>query len=167
MNKVERELKMFMPQGYPLLIEDMKEDLNPLLEPLLMKQFTKEGNEIKCKIGDAKVSYNKDFRLYMTTKMSNPHYLPEIFIKVTMINFTVTKHGLIEQLLAEVVSKEKPEIEVQRVELVKTISKSQDDLQKIQSEILDTLVNFQGEILDNVALERCLEVSAKSSVLIN
>jgi dynein heavy chain len=48
----------------------------------------------------------------MTTKMANPHYLPEIFIKVTMINFTVTKHGLIEQLLATVVSKEKPEIEI-------------------------------------------------------
>ena len=37
MNKIERELKMFLPQGYPMLIEDMKEDLNPLLEPLLMK----------------------------------------------------------------------------------------------------------------------------------
>lgn len=29
----------------------------------------------------------------MTTKMSNPHYLPEVCIKVTIINFTVTKGG--------------------------------------------------------------------------
>ena len=57
------------------------------------------------------VTYNKEFGLYMTTKMANPHYLPETSIKVTLINFTVTKNGLIDQLLGTVVSKEKPEIE--------------------------------------------------------
>lgn len=30
----------------------------------------------------------------MTTKMTNPHYLPEMFIRVTVINFTVTLEGL-------------------------------------------------------------------------
>ena len=54
------------------------------------------------------IDYDPRFKLYMTTKLANPHYLPEIFIKVTMINFSVTRFGLIEQLLAEVVSKEKP-----------------------------------------------------------
>ena len=38
-------------------------------------------------------------RFYMTTKLSNPHYLPEVCIKVTIINFTVTKSGLEGQLL--------------------------------------------------------------------
>jgi len=28
------------------------------------------------------VDFNKGFKLFMTTKMANPHYLPEIFIKV-------------------------------------------------------------------------------------
>ena len=35
----------------------------------------------------------------MTTKLANPHYLPEVCIKVTIINFTVTKSGLEDQLL--------------------------------------------------------------------
>jgi dynein heavy chain, axonemal len=39
----------------------------------------------------------------MTTKMPNPHYLPEICIKVTLINFTVTFGGLEDQLLGDVV----------------------------------------------------------------
>lgn len=30
----------------------------------------------------------------MTTKLPNPHYIPEICIKVTLINFTVTFDGL-------------------------------------------------------------------------
>jgi len=38
-------------------------------------------------------------RFYMTTKMANPHYLPEVCIKVTIINFTVIQSGLEDQLL--------------------------------------------------------------------
>ena len=40
--------------------------------------------------GDAIIDYDPRFKLYMTTKMPNPHYLPEMFIRVTVINFTVT-----------------------------------------------------------------------------
>lgn len=39
----------------------------------------------------------------VTTKVPNPHYLPEIFIKTTIINFTVTFQGLEEQLLGDVI----------------------------------------------------------------
>ena len=34
----------------------------------------------------------------MTSKMPNPHYLPEVAIKTTIINFTVTMEGLEDQL---------------------------------------------------------------------
>jgi hypothetical protein len=47
--------------------------------------------------------YNFIFRLYMTTSMSNPHYLPAVYIQVNIINFTVTFEGLQEQLLSAVV----------------------------------------------------------------
>ena len=46
------------------------------------------------KFGDKKLEYHKDFKLYLTTKIANPNYLPEVFIKVTVINFTVTFDGL-------------------------------------------------------------------------
>lgn len=54
------------------------------------------------KVGDKRVNYHHQFQLYMTTKLSNPHYLPEIFIKVTIINFSITFEGLQDQLLSEV-----------------------------------------------------------------
>ena len=38
------------------------------------------------------------FKLFMTSKMPNPHYLPEVAIKTTIINFTVTMEGLEDQL---------------------------------------------------------------------
>jgi dynein heavy chain len=46
------------------------------------------------RLGDTDVPYNEDFKLLITTKLANPHYLPEICIKVTVINFTVTPEGL-------------------------------------------------------------------------
>jgi dynein heavy chain len=35
------------------------------------------------KLGDAVVEWSPDFRLYMTTKLRNPHYAPE----VRMVNY--------------------------------------------------------------------------------
>lgn len=55
------------------------------------------------------------FRIYFSSKLSNPNYLPEIFIRVNVINFTVTEDGLEEQLLGHVVRREMPEIELVRV----------------------------------------------------
>lgn len=55
------------------------------------------------RIGNTDIEYNNQFRLYMTTKMANPHYLPEICIQVTLVNFTVTPSGLEDQLLVYVI----------------------------------------------------------------
>lgn len=45
---------------------------------------------MSVRLGDNIVAYNKLFNLYLTTKMSNPHYAPEVSTKVTIINFTIT-----------------------------------------------------------------------------
>lgn len=51
------------------------------------------------RIGNMDIEYDKNFKFYMTTKLANPHYLPEICILVTLVNFTVTPSGLEDQLL--------------------------------------------------------------------
>jgi dynein heavy chain, axonemal len=51
------------------------------------------------RIGNTDIEYDDQFRFYMTTKMSNPHYLPDVCIQVTLVNFTVTPSGLEDQLL--------------------------------------------------------------------
>lgn len=76
--------------GHPVLMENCGEELDPALEPLLLKQIVK--NELK--LADGAVEYNHDFKFYMTTKLRNPHYLPEISTKVTLLNFMITTEGL-------------------------------------------------------------------------
>jgi dynein heavy chain len=52
--------------------------------------------------------------MFLTTKIANPGYTPEIFGKTMIINFSVTLLGLRDQLLNEVVGYERPELESQR-----------------------------------------------------
>ena len=74
------------------------------------------------RLGDQDIPYSTDFRLFMTSKMPNPHYIPEICIKTTVINFTVSAIGLEDYLLSEVVRFEKIELEDKIIKLIKEIS---------------------------------------------
>jgi len=47
------------------------------------------------KLGDKEIEYSPNFRLYITTKMSNPHYVPEISSRACIVNFTVKEQGKI------------------------------------------------------------------------
>jgi dynein heavy chain len=97
--------------GLPVLLENIEETLDPSLEPLLIKNLVKVSGQWAIRLGDTMVTYNNDFKFFITTKLANPHYLPEICIKVCIINFTVTPEGLEDQLLVDVVKFEQPELE--------------------------------------------------------
>lgn len=87
----------------PLLLEDVQEHLDNFLEPLLLKQFVNLNRRKMIKIGDRDIEFDPHFKLFLSTKLANPQFLPEIFIRVCVINFTVTEQGLEEQLLSDVV----------------------------------------------------------------
>ena len=42
----------------------------------------RQGGALCIKLGDTTVEYSEDFKFYMTTKMRNPHYAPELCTKV-------------------------------------------------------------------------------------
>ena len=96
--------------------------MDPVLEPVLAKAFIKRGNQTLIAIGDKEIDYNPDFKLYITTKLSNPHYTPEISTKAMILNFAVKEDGLEAQLLSLVVKMERPDLDKLKNELVVNVA---------------------------------------------
>uniref|UniRef100_A0A7M4FA16 Dynein axonemal heavy chain 6 n=1 Tax=Crocodylus porosus TaxID=8502 RepID=A0A7M4FA16_CROPO len=158
-----RTLENAIRLGLPVLLEEVREALDPALEPVLLKQTFVSGGRMLIRLGDSDIDYDKNFRFYMITKLPNPHYLPEVCIKVTIINFTVTRSGLEDQLLSDVVRLEKPDLENQRTQLIVRINSDKNQLKAIEDKILKMLFTSQGNILDNEELINTLQESKITS----
>ena len=86
-----RTLESCIRLGHPLLVEEMGGTLEPQLLPLLEGTVSSQGHRRFIRLGGSDIDYDVNFKLYMTTKLANPHYLPEACIATNLINFTVTQ----------------------------------------------------------------------------
>ncbi|XP_054715919.1 dynein axonemal heavy chain 7-like [Uloborus diversus] len=148
-----RTLENCISFGNPCLLENVGEELDPALEPLLLKQTFRQGGMICIKLGDTTIEYSPDFRLYITTKLRNPHYLPETSVKVTLVNFMITPAGLEDQLLGIVVAREKPELEEQKNNLLLQGAENKRQLKAIEDKILELLTSGTNILEDETAVK--------------
>uniref|UniRef100_G1MEZ7 Dynein axonemal heavy chain 2 n=1 Tax=Ailuropoda melanoleuca TaxID=9646 RepID=G1MEZ7_AILME len=154
-----RILEKAIQFGYPVLLQNVQEYLDPSLNPVLNKSVARIGGRLLMRIGDKEVEYNTNFRFYITTKLSNPHYSPETSAKTTIVNFAVKEQGLEAQLLGIVVRKERPELEEQKDSLVINIAAGKRKLKELEDEILRLLNEATGSLLDDVQLVNTLRTS--------
>lgn len=145
--------------GRTVMIESIGQELDAILEPLLARAIIRKGrNTLLIKLGSEEIEYNPSFKLYLQTKLSNPHYRPEIAAQCTIINFIVTESGLEDQLLATVVNIEKPELEKSKQELVKRQNEFKVILADLEEQLLNNLSSADpNTILSNTELIEGLE----------
>ncbi|XP_035709844.1 dynein beta chain, ciliary [Folsomia candida] len=148
-------------KGVTILIENIMENVDPVLEPLLARNLIKKGTAIK--MGDREIDYNPAFRLILQTKLANPHYKPEMQAQTTLINFTVTRDGLEDQLLAEVVKVERPDLEAQKSDLTKQQNEFKILLKQLEDDLLTRLQSAKGNFLDDTALVENLETTKRTA----
>ncbi|XP_026815944.1 dynein heavy chain 7, axonemal-like [Rhopalosiphum maidis] len=155
-------LEHAITSGQPVLLENIYEELDPILDPVLLTQIFLTGGTYCLTLGDSVIEYNHNFRFYITTKLKNPHYLPEVAVKVVLLNFMITPIGLEDQLLGEVVAKDRPDLETVKNELIIQGAKNAKSLKDIEDKILQVLSSTEGNILED---EGAVNILSSSKVL--
>merc|ERR1711871_1807889 len=147
--------------GNSVLIENMGETIEAVLSNVVGRRLFKKGRSMYVQLGEKEVQFNNDFQLFLHTKLSNPHYPPEVQAEATVINFSVTESGLEDQLLALVVCKERPDLEQQKAKLISDQNGFMIKMKELEDDLLHRLANAEGDITEDVELIENLEESKR------
>ncbi|NXG00742.1 DYH9 protein, partial [Sakesphorus luctuosus] len=154
-------LERALAAGELVLIENLEESVDPVLGPLLGRETTRKGRYIRT--GDKECELSPAFRLILHTKLANPHFPPELQAQCTLINFSVTRDGLEEQLLAAVVSRERPDLEQLKSDLTKQQNGFKITLKTLEDNLLSRLSAASGNFLGDTALVENLETTKQTA----
>lgn len=144
-----RRMANAVQEGRPVLLENIGEELDPVLENLLLRRITRDGGIV---VGE-EVAWNPSFRLFMTTKLPRPHYQPEVSTKVTLINFMITQGGLQDQLLQKVMMSERKEIEERKQSMTIEAASNKASLKETEDRILSLLSGSDNLLEDEAAIQ--------------
>lgn len=148
---------MAIKYGAPILFQDVDDYIDPVAYNVIQKNIKSVSGRTFIILGDKEVDYDPNFRMYMTTKLSNPKFNPAAYAIATVINYTVTLSGLEDQLLSVVVRNERADLEEQRENLIVETSENKNLLQQLEDSLLRELSTTTGNMLDNVELIDTLE----------
>ena len=158
-------LELAVRFGKTLIIQEV-DGIEPLIVPLLRKDFINQGHRYVVQIGDKAVDYNESFRLFLTTRNPDPEIQPFTSALISEVNFTTTRAGLSSQLLGATIQHEKPELEERKTELLRMEEDLKIQLAGLEESLLQELASAEGNILENKALLDSLnETKAKSSTI--
>lgn len=156
-------MEKFIEMGFPIIFENIGETIDSVFNPILDKKITISAGMKKIKWGDTDISYHDDFKFYMTTKLPNPHYSPELCVKITLINFTVTEVGLIDQVKGILIQFEKEADYITRQKSIKRNEQNKVAKKNLEVAILTALDNAGDNILDDDDAVAILEKSRVES----
>ena len=162
-----RTMQNAISNGTPVIVENLSTDIDATLDPVLSRAIIKKGRSFVIQLGGEEIEYSSDFKLYLQTKLANPHYKPEIAAQCTLINFIATEAGLEDQLLAKVVGAERPDLEETAQRLQDDFNAYKVQLLELENDLLNRLANAPEDILSDVPLIEAIEATKATSTQIN
>ena len=127
---------------------------------VIAQKFQKAKNKY-ISLGDKLCAFSDSFTMYLVTRLPNPRFVPEDQARTNMVDFTVTRDGLEEQLLGMAVQRERPDVEEKSVKLLLQMAADNKQLASLEALILRMLSESKGNILDDKEL---IDTLAESKV---
>ena len=152
-----KQLESALRFGTALMVQDV-ENIDPVLNPVLNREFQKTGGRTLVRLGDQEIDFSPSFLMYMTTRDPFFKFSPDVSSRVTFVNFTVTPASLESQCLGKVLKAERPDIDKQRSDLLKMQGEYQARLRELESILLQKIASVEGTILDDDKVISALEI---------
>ncbi|TPX53528.1 hypothetical protein SeMB42_g00716 [Synchytrium endobioticum] len=149
--------------GIPTIITNMGDSMDHALDPLLSKSLLEKDKKLYINLGQKLIPYNTNFKLFLVTSLSKPIFSPEVFAKLTIVDFAVTEAGVQEHLLGSIIQVEQPELEEQKGNLAIAMAAARIKLAELEDEILKLLNSSKGSLLEDEALVTALQTSKSTS----
>ena len=118
------DLLQCVSNGTPVLIsiaDDWPRSLEPLLHSrtwVYDRPSPSAIDSVPCTIAGRECQMNPGFRLFFASTEAHPNLQPEVFIRLSVVSFAVTRAGLAEQLMGQIISHEQPDLEERRSDVL-------------------------------------------------
>jgi dynein heavy chain 2 len=91
--KFSNALELALRFGKQLLVQEL-DNIEPILIPLIRKDFIQEAARSTVLVGDKQIDFNPDFRLLLCTRNNGIELPTNTKGLVSVINYSVTRSGL-------------------------------------------------------------------------
>ena len=156
-------IKNSIQSGNPILMENF-EDLIASLDSVFLHLTYSESDKLYLDIRGEKILYSPNFRIYFTTRIKNPNFSPEIFNRMTIVDFSFPEDALSDKLLDILISKENYQVQEKFENLQNQLPKDKMALNKEEDKVLEILSTPNINILEDTEAMKILDSSKNLSV---
>ena len=162
--KRETLMENCISNGKALIFDYISYDIPPDADLLLNSEIVKRSEGTFLKINENyEVKYDPKFKYYLVSYLPSPFFNPDLYGRISIVNFTVNKEGLNEQLLSVIVKEESPADESEKNNILQKKFQLNETIHKTEQDILEKLGVSSEELLESDGLIFSLEESKKLS----
>lgn len=159
------KLELAVRFGKILLVTDV-ERFSPALLSVIVSDTHMRYNKRLLQVGNKLVDCHEDFKLILVTRRSaldETVIRMDVASRITQIPFINTETGFCEQLVSKSICLKRPDLEEQRVRLLKREEVLLEERGRVQAKLLAELSTASGDLLLNESLIKSLNAAKESS----
>lgn len=142
-----------------MFVENAGDCSHAALTAIIKKDLVQIQGDTYIKYNDQQIFYDSEFQIYILTQLANPAFSPEVQQSAKVLNFSVTREGLEQQLLTTVCHHESAKEEEEREKLARQNVLFARKKRETVNEILSMLRSEGSEILESDDFVNKLEES--------